>query len=169
MNKYFEEEELWYLLLSLVSCAKDFSKIDRKIGDVRPHNIFINEEGQIKIANAFSWPYEKTNFEKTAYEKTRTYISPEEMGLIEKGNLENTTNKVVSESFSIGLTLLESGLLVSADELYSQEGRAINVAKLNQRINEWLNLQFPNSDNTAIVTYSPLLKNMVAALCQADP
>jgi hypothetical protein len=120
MNKYFEEEELWYLLFSLSSCAKDFSKIDRKIGDVRPHNIFINEEGQIKIANAFSWPYEKTNFEKTAYEKTRTYISPEEMALIEKGNLENTTNKVVSESFSIGLTILESGLLISADELYSQ-------------------------------------------------
>jgi hypothetical protein len=57
MNKYFEEEELWYLLYSLVGCAKDFSKIDRKIGDIRPHSIFINEEGQIKIANAFSWPY----------------------------------------------------------------------------------------------------------------
>lgn len=152
-----------------MSCAKDFSKIDKKIGDLRPHNIFINEEGQLKIANLFSWPYEKTNFDKTAYEKQRTYISPEEIALIEKGNLENTTNKVVSESFSIGLTLLQSGLLFSADELYSQEGRAINIVKLNQRINEWLNLQFPNSENTAIIGYSPLLKNIVAALCQADP
>jgi hypothetical protein len=87
MSKYFEEEEIWYLLNSLVGCAKDFSTLDMKIGDVRPHNIFINEEGQIKIANAFSWPYEKTNFEKSAFEKQLTYISPEEMSLLEKGNL----------------------------------------------------------------------------------
>ena len=62
MNKHFEEEELWYLLYSLVSSAADFNRIDSKIGDVRPYNIFINEEGQIKIANIYSWPYEKTNF-----------------------------------------------------------------------------------------------------------
>ena len=57
MGKHFEEEEIWYLLSSLVSSAKDFSTIDSKIGDVRPYNIFINEEGQIKIANIFTWPY----------------------------------------------------------------------------------------------------------------
>jgi len=45
-----------------VSSAQDFNKINSKIGDVRPYNIFINEEGQIKIANLFSWPYEYTNF-----------------------------------------------------------------------------------------------------------
>jgi len=40
-----------------VSSAKDFNSIDKKVGDIRPYNIFINEEGQIKIANIFSWPY----------------------------------------------------------------------------------------------------------------
>jgi len=77
MNKYFEEEELWYLLYSLVCSAQDFKKLDSKIGDVRPYNIFINEEGQIKIANLYSWPYERTNFDRTAYEKTLTYVAPE--------------------------------------------------------------------------------------------
>lgn len=77
MGKHFEEEELWYLLYSLCSSARDFSKIDSKIGDVRPYNIFINEEGQIKIANLFSWPYERNNFDKTAFEKQLTYLSPE--------------------------------------------------------------------------------------------
>lgn len=96
MGKYFEEEELWYLLYSLVGCAKDFQKVEKKIGDVRPHNVFINEEGQIKIANVFSWPYEKTNFEKTGYENVLTYISPEEMSLLEQGNFQNKTNKVLS-------------------------------------------------------------------------
>lgn len=41
------------------------------------------------------------------------------MGILEKGKLDNTTNKVLSESFSIGLTLLETGLLFNAGELYS--------------------------------------------------
>ncbi len=145
MGKYFEEEELWYLLYSLVGCAKDFHKVEKKIGDVRPHNIFINEEGQIKIANVFSWPYEKTNFEKTAYENALTYISPEEMSLLEKGNFENKTNKALSESFSIGLTMLGSGLLFNAGELYSVSNRSFDRNKLNSKIAQWMTLEFTTS------------------------
>ena len=156
------------MLFSLAGCAKDFSKLERKIGDVRPHNIFINEEGQIKIANVFSWPYEKTNFEKTAFEKQLTYISPEEVALIEKGNFENKTNRLVSESFSIGLTLLQSGLLFNTEELYSVENRAFDVNKLGNRISDWLAMEFTNSEGKLTV-YSQLLRNMVAGLCQIDP
>jgi hypothetical protein len=32
-----------------------------KIGDVRPQNIFINDQSEVKIANVFSWPHEGTN------------------------------------------------------------------------------------------------------------
>lgn len=110
-----------------MSSARDFAKIDSKIGDVRPYNIFINEEGQIKIANLYSWPYERTNFEKTAFEKELTYVAPEEIRQISKGNHENTTNKIVSESFSIGLTLLQSGLLFNAKNLYSVEHFSIDL------------------------------------------
>ena len=85
MNKHFDEEELWYLLYVLVSVSKDFRAVDRKIGDVRPYNIFINEEGHIKVANAFSWPLETNNFDKRVYEKQQTYVSPEEMALIGNG------------------------------------------------------------------------------------
>jgi len=62
MQKHFEETELWYLLHCLVSSAKDFSKLEMKVGDIRPNNIFINEDGQIKVANVLSWPDERTNF-----------------------------------------------------------------------------------------------------------
>lgn len=27
-----------------------------KIGDIRPDNVFLNEEGMIKVANLLSWP-----------------------------------------------------------------------------------------------------------------
>ena len=39
----------------------------RKIGDVRPENIFLNEKGEFKVSNIYSWPREITNFAK-AYE-----------------------------------------------------------------------------------------------------
>lgn len=75
-KKYFEEPELWYLLYSLVTNANSFARLQQKIGDIRPYNIFINESGQIKVANIYSWPQENTNFDKTAYEKHLTYLSP---------------------------------------------------------------------------------------------
>ena len=111
MNRHFEEAELFYLLYTLLLSAQDFSLLNSKIGDVRPYNIFINDEGQVKIANRFSWPYEKANFYKTVFEKEVTYLAPEEMVLVAQGIQENTTNKRHSETFSIGLTLLHSGLL----------------------------------------------------------
>jgi hypothetical protein len=53
---------MWYLLFTLVSTAHDFSSINKKIGDVRPHNIFVNETGQIKLGNILSWPNTATNY-----------------------------------------------------------------------------------------------------------
>ncbi len=47
---------MWYLLYTLVSTVKDFSYINKKVGDIRPHNIFVNEAGQIKLAVCFSYP-----------------------------------------------------------------------------------------------------------------
>lgn len=77
IRRYFDEGELWYLLYSLVHAAHDFKKIGTKIGDVRPSNIFINEEGQVKIANMFSWPNEPTNYIKTLDDSQKTYLAPE--------------------------------------------------------------------------------------------
>jgi serine/threonine protein kinase len=139
MQKHFEETELWYLLHCLVSSARDFSKLEIKVGDIRPSNIFINEDGQIKVANVLSWPDESTNFEKTAFEKMPTYLSPEEADLIAEGKHDNLTNKVLSESFSIGITLLEAGLLWDVSQLYSPR---FDRQKLAKKLEEWNQLQF---------------------------
>lgn len=90
------------------------------------------------------------------------------MGLLEKGKLENTTNKVLSESFSIGLTLLETGLLFNAGELYSIDDKEFNIAKLRGRLNEWNNHMMVK-ENGLTAGYSNLLKVIVTALCDPDP
>ena len=74
MNKLFDESEIWYLLYTAVSAAKDFQKIKIKLGDVRPQNIFINEDGQVKLANVYSWPNEDNNYMKTVLNNEPTYL-----------------------------------------------------------------------------------------------
>lgn len=68
-HNHFTEAELWYLVYGLTSSAHIFRAVGTKVGDVRPDNIFINECGQIRIANLCSWPSERTNYEKVIYDR----------------------------------------------------------------------------------------------------
>lgn len=64
---------MWYLIYTLLNAANYFHKKGKKIGDVRPGNIFISEDGSVKTACIYSWPMERTNYEKTI-EKENTYL-----------------------------------------------------------------------------------------------
>jgi serine/threonine protein kinase len=55
-NKLFEENELWYLIYTLLSASLTYHQKGVKTGDIRPDNIFINEDGQVKVASVDSWP-----------------------------------------------------------------------------------------------------------------
>jgi DNA-binding helix-hairpin-helix protein with protein kinase domain len=41
---------------TLLSSSEGYHNEGRKIGDIRPDNIFINEDGQVKVATQDSWP-----------------------------------------------------------------------------------------------------------------
>ena len=55
---------MWYLLYNIVRAGFKFEKIKKKIGDVNPHNILINDDGQVKVLSTVSLPNELNNFEK---------------------------------------------------------------------------------------------------------
>jgi hypothetical protein len=69
-RKYFEEDELWYLLYAFANSKR---QLKGKIGDIRPQNVFINDQGRVKIASTLSWPKEPTNYSK-AFEDISTYL-----------------------------------------------------------------------------------------------
>ena len=64
---------MWYLVLTLLSAANYFHGQNRKVGDIRPQNIFISEDGSVKVACIYSWPLERTNYDKS-FESNITYI-----------------------------------------------------------------------------------------------
>jgi hypothetical protein len=53
----------------MLAGASGCHELGKKTGDIRSENVFINEEGQIKVGAYFSWPGEQTNYSKTFYEK----------------------------------------------------------------------------------------------------
>lgn len=101
--------------------SSKFHKKGEKLGDIRPKNIFINEEGKIKVATKYSWPREIPNFEKTFFDKEKSYLSPEEMKEVEIGRAKSNSDPTLAESFSIGLTALDAILLENSEPLYSNE------------------------------------------------
>lgn len=71
LNKPLLEEEMWYILYTLVKVGCVYERTDRKIGDMQPANIVINEEGNIKFAGVDSWPSRLDNYETVCCDRSK--------------------------------------------------------------------------------------------------
>lgn len=63
-EKHFEEEELWYLLLTLVEAAAGSHQFQAALGDLKPSNLLLNKDGQIKLLAKLSLPCFEDAFDK---------------------------------------------------------------------------------------------------------
>ena len=52
----FSEVEIWFLLYSLIRANGQACQINQQIVDLRPTNIFLNEDGKIRVSTNLSWP-----------------------------------------------------------------------------------------------------------------
>lgn len=87
INKPFLETEMWYLLYNIVRAGKEYEKHDRKIGDVQPANIVINEDGQTKIISVDSWPGQETNFDKVVADRSHKAFLGKHVKLLSSGRV----------------------------------------------------------------------------------
>ncbi len=62
-------------MYSLVHAREQAAGVGEKLGDVRPRNVFLDENGGIKVTNSLSWPSEISNIQKTM-DKIATYLAP---------------------------------------------------------------------------------------------
>ena len=83
-NSRFSEVELWFLLYSLVRANGQACQLNQQLVDLRPTNIFLNEDGNIKVSTNLSWPLEISNIQK-AMDKEATYLAPEDLLQISRG------------------------------------------------------------------------------------
>ncbi len=61
----------------MVETGKNFHALSQKAGDFRPENVFMNEEGEIKILTHLSFPFSQINYEKSLFYNETTYLAPE--------------------------------------------------------------------------------------------
>ena len=63
LKKDFLETEIWYLLFNIVRAGQKFQLFKKKIGNIHPNNILINENGQVKVISSCSLPGELNNYD----------------------------------------------------------------------------------------------------------
>lgn len=110
------------MIYTFADVGSKFHNRGGKVGDIRPENVFINEDGQLKVATKHSWPQEMDNYQKAFYEKEKTYLAPEETKDLQIGRSQTVADTDLAESFSAGLTVLDTALLENSENIYTKNG-----------------------------------------------
>lgn len=106
-----------------------------KLGDIKPDNVFVNDIGQIKVANIYSWPNEKPSYWKVVElnrVECNSLLAPEDLALLQSNHLDNDGNEN-SEIFAIGATIICTGILGNFDSVYNLKEQAINMGPLRDK------------------------------------
>lgn len=57
---FYSESELLYMLYKLLEGSKEFQRKQQPLGDIRPKNILVTKDQDIKMVNVASFPSQKT-------------------------------------------------------------------------------------------------------------
>lgn len=52
------------MLYVLASALNEIKTYSNKLGDIKPENVFVNDNGKIKVGNIYSWPDEYPSYIK---------------------------------------------------------------------------------------------------------
>jgi len=44
------------MLYALISSLRSIKLYSKKLGDIKPENLFVNDDGKVKVGNVYSWP-----------------------------------------------------------------------------------------------------------------
>ncbi|KRX04683.1 Protein kinase-like domain [Pseudocohnilembus persalinus] len=137
-SEFFNEQEIWFLLESIVSVGAFLegknlhqyiqqnvqqiiflnSAQNKVHGDIRPNNIFLTNEGFVKLADPQLVRDEKNAYIKAFQYGEQTYLSPQLMKALQNREIQPTHNQVKSDVFSLGMTMLEVCCLYTARSCY---------------------------------------------------
>ncbi len=63
-GSYYSEPDLWMILYSLISAAAFLEKFNKNLDDVRPKNVFVTQDGQLKLLAFGDFPDDMPAFLK---------------------------------------------------------------------------------------------------------
>ncbi|CAD8050133.1 unnamed protein product [Paramecium sonneborni] len=114
---YLEENEIWKIIQQIVSACSFLEKLDLFHGDLNPQTILMDNEKQIKILYHNAYPEIITSYAKLlAYQDQNVFISPQQLNDLIKQSVTPQDNPLKTDSFQLGLTLLELMTMTSVLE-----------------------------------------------------
>ena len=75
----------------------------------------------------------------------------------------------MSESFSIGLTVLQAGMLFDFSYLYNLRSFKMDYDRFMDKFKEWSEMKHYSEEQRTYISYSPELRNAILGLCELDP
>ena len=132
----FTMEEMTHLFYNILNAGKKLQEMGKPHGDISPFSIFHTNDGKFKLA---PYPDEHMTPLKIQQEKSikgePMYVSSQMLFAAKKRKTKSDLDPYKSDIFSLGLVLLEAGLLKNVSNIYT--GSTINETVLNQYVSDF--------------------------------
>lgn len=105
----YSEPEIWYILTTLISVIKTFESYGYHHGDIQPMNIFVDEEGKLKLIDNSLVNYGEIGYQKMMFDKKyKAILSPIQLNALDLQQLTPVHDKPKSDIFAAGITVLSA-------------------------------------------------------------
>jgi len=146
----FNYEELTHLLYNILDAGVYLQENGIAHGDYRPCYLFMTKSGHFKLADRMN---DDVTIEQNQMSNLSSdhdlYLSPLLFSGLSKNNLNIKHCEYKSDVFSLGLTILEAGLLRPVKYIYDRKSAQINQGTFDDMKEEFANKY---SENPLLVT-----------------
>ena len=133
---YLSEQEIWYLIDALVCALVALEQKKVFHGDIEPKNVFITEDGYVKLADHGLISELKTGYNRAVLGGEVALLSPELLNFYREKDMRPIYDEKKADIFGIGLTALHAATLKNSKTLYDMKSGAIFGADLLGRLAE---------------------------------
>lgn len=145
---------MWYMANSLINACAYLESNNVYHGDIRPLNVFMNEEGKIFLADHFFINPMIDNWGKALSSSKDVYLDPAQLSELKNGQDSPFYDVFKADAFSMGMTLLYAGILENPIRAYSWKGYEIDQGMIDGYLQKFGEI------------YSPQLTALVASMLE---
>ena len=132
-KRRFEEKELWSILASLILGMSTLQKHKLKHESLNTKNILLDNDGLVKVADPLA-AAAPTNLDIIYHNRhaKSIYLSPEQCEALDSRSI--FSNPYKNDVWSMGMVLLECGLLERQDHCYRDEYQRLDYDLLHKNV-----------------------------------
>ncbi|KAL4485452.1 hypothetical protein ABPG72_008320 [Tetrahymena utriculariae] len=138
VRAFYKEGELWYILDTLLNVVFYLKSKNVNHGDIRPYNVIITPEGQVKLGEIFIHVQPLSSYSQLLNNSLEEYyISPQLFRCLKEFNASPVFDANKSDIYSIGMTVLEAATLENVSRLcYDQQNYVIKTDEVNKLLSQ---------------------------------